>query len=67
MQAAMSADFAVAQFRFLVPLLLVHGAWSYRRFSRMVKFFFYKNVLFGLTLFVYSVSSPPPALLAGGG
>jgi len=25
MQAAMSADFAIAQFRFLTPLLLVHG------------------------------------------
>jgi hypothetical protein len=36
MQAAMAADFAIAQFRYLVPLLLVHGRWSYKRIARMV-------------------------------
>ncbi|GIL66626.1 hypothetical protein Vafri_20112 [Volvox africanus] len=54
MQAVMSSDFAIAQFRFLVPLLLVHGQYSYRRLSRMISFFFYKNLLFALTLFTYS-------------
>ncbi|EFJ48209.1 hypothetical protein VOLCADRAFT_40206, partial [Volvox carteri f. nagariensis] len=54
MQAVMSSDFAIAQFRFLVPLLLVHGQYSYRRLSRMINFFFYKNLLFALTLFTYS-------------
>jgi phospholipid-transporting ATPase len=42
MQAVMSADFAIAQFRFLTPLLLVHGRWSYKRIARMINFFFYK-------------------------
>ena len=28
MQAVMSSDFAIAQFRFLLKLLLVHGHWS---------------------------------------
>ena len=41
-QAVMAADFAIAQFRFLTPLLLVHGRWSYKRISRMICFFFYK-------------------------
>ena len=50
----MSADFAVAQFRFLEPLLLVHGRWSYLRITRMVSYFFYKNLLFGLTIFFYN-------------
>ena len=50
----MSADFAVAQFRFLEPLLLVHGRWSYLRIARMVSYFFYKNLLFGLTIFFYN-------------
>ena len=54
MQAVMSADFAVAQFRFLEPLLLVHGRWSYLRIARMVSYFFYKNLLFGLTIFFYN-------------
>ncbi|KVH97516.1 Cation-transporting P-type ATPase [Cynara cardunculus var. scolymus] len=35
MQAVMSSDIAIAQFRFLERLLLVHGHWSYRRISSM--------------------------------
>jgi magnesium-transporting ATPase (P-type) len=35
-QAAMAADYAIAQFRFLERLLLVHGRWCYRRISLMV-------------------------------
>lgn len=41
-QAVMSSDFAIAQFSFLVRLLLVHGQWSYRRVSRVITYFFYK-------------------------
>ncbi|KAK9845741.1 hypothetical protein WJX81_001079 [Elliptochloris bilobata] len=55
MQAVMSSDFAIAQFRFLEQLLLVHGRWSYLRITRMVAFFFYKNLLFGLTIFFYNI------------
>ena len=54
MQAVMSSDFAIGQFRFLEPLLLVHGRWSYLRIARMVSYFFYKNLLFGLTIFFYN-------------
>ncbi len=32
----MAADYAIAQFRFLERLLLVHGRWCYRRISLMV-------------------------------
>ncbi|XP_039126290.1 putative phospholipid-transporting ATPase 9 [Dioscorea cayenensis subsp. rotundata] len=53
MQAAMSSDIAIAQFRFLERLLLVHGHWCYRRISSMICYFFYKNITFGVTLFVY--------------
>jgi phospholipid-transporting ATPase len=42
MQAVMASDYAIAQFRFLTPLLLVHGRWNYKRISRMINFFFYK-------------------------
>jgi phospholipid-translocating ATPase len=34
-QAAMSADYAFGQFRFLTRLLLVHGRWSYVRVADM--------------------------------
>ncbi|KAL5540604.1 hypothetical protein UlMin_043179 [Ulmus minor] len=51
MQAVMASDFAIAQFRFLERLLLVHGHWCYRRISMMICYFFYKNIAFGFTLF----------------
>lgn len=41
-QAAMSADYAFGQFRFLTKLLLVHGRWSYLRVADMHANFFYK-------------------------
>ncbi|KAG5460126.1 MAG: hypothetical protein BJ554DRAFT_7865, partial [Olpidium bornovanus] len=50
-QAAMAADYAIAQFRHLAPLLLVHGTWSYARVSEMILNFFYKNVVFSLVPF----------------
>ncbi|KAF8399256.1 hypothetical protein HHK36_015121 [Tetracentron sinense] len=62
MQAVMSSDIAIAQFRFLERLLLVHGHWCYRRISSMVMtyivlsaicYFFYKNITFGFTLFLF--------------
>ncbi|KAK3041310.1 hypothetical protein RJ639_001412 [Escallonia herrerae] len=53
MQAVMSSDIAIAQFRFLERLLLVHGHWCYRRISSMICYFFYKNVAFGFTAFLY--------------
>ncbi|KAH9709261.1 phospholipid-transporting ATPase 3 [Citrus sinensis] len=36
MQAVMASDFAIAQFRFLTDLLLVHGRWSYLRICKDV-------------------------------
>ncbi|CAH9124190.1 unnamed protein product [Cuscuta epithymum] len=53
MQAVMSSDVAIAQFRFLERLLLVHGHWCYRRISSMICYFFYKNITFGVTVFLY--------------
>lgn len=41
-QAAMSADYAFGQFRFLTRLLIVHGRWSYMRVADMHANFFYK-------------------------
>lgn len=78
----MSSDIAIAQFRYLERLLLVHGHWCYRRITSMVHcyslldfnilyitclisllisslllrqicYFFYKNIAFGFTLFLY--------------
>ncbi|KAK7265044.1 hypothetical protein RJT34_32660 [Clitoria ternatea] len=55
MQAVMSSDIAIAQFRYLERLLLVHGHWCYRRISSMICYFFYKNIVFGFTLFFFEM------------
>lgn len=44
-QAALAADFSFGKFRFLKRLLLVHGRWSYWRFSNLVLYMFYKQLL----------------------
>ncbi|GLT55312.1 hypothetical protein SLA2020_284470 [Shorea laevis] len=53
MQAVMASDIAIAQFRYLERLLLVHGHWCYRRISSMICYFFYKNIAFGFTIFFF--------------
>ncbi|KAH9884860.1 phospholipid-translocating P-type ATPase [Xylariomycetidae sp. FL2044] len=50
-QAVMSADYAIGQFRFLQRLVLVHGRWSYRRMAEAISNFFYKNMIWTLTIF----------------
>jgi phospholipid-transporting ATPase len=51
LQAARSADVSIAQFRYLRKLLLVHGAWSYQRISKVILYSFYKNVVMFMTQF----------------
>ncbi|CAB4486337.1 phospholipid-translocating P-type ATPase [Rhizophagus irregularis] len=54
-QAAMAADYAFAQFRFLEKLLLVHGRWSYIRIAEMISCFFYKNIVWTIAMFWYQI------------
>ncbi|ESP01821.1 hypothetical protein LOTGIDRAFT_225116 [Lottia gigantea] len=44
LQAACASDYAIAQFRFLKKLVLVHGAWSYSRLCKLILYSFYKNI-----------------------
>ncbi|XP_055326985.1 phospholipid-transporting ATPase ID isoform X3 [Sitodiplosis mosellana] len=46
MQAVLSSDYSIAQFRYLERLLLVHGRWSYFRMCKFLRYFFYKNIAF---------------------
>ncbi|KAI9910434.1 hypothetical protein PsorP6_010902 [Peronosclerospora sorghi] len=55
MQAANSSDYAIAQFRFLSRLLLVHGRWNYVRMGKLILYIFYKNVILNLTQFWYMI------------
>jgi phospholipid-translocating ATPase len=49
LQAARTSDYSIAQFRFLVKLLLVHGRWNYMRTCKYTVGTFWKEMLFYLT------------------
>ena len=49
MQAARVSDYSIAQFRFLVKLLLVHGRWNYIRVCKYTVATFWKEAMFYLT------------------
>ena len=44
-QAVRTSDYAIARFKFLCRVLLVHGHWYYVRAAIMVQYFFYKVLL----------------------
>ncbi|KNC47800.1 aminophospholipid-transporting P-type ATPase [Thecamonas trahens ATCC 50062] len=50
-QASNSADYAFGQFRYLKPLLLVHGHWCYHRIAKLILYSFYKNMALALVPF----------------
>ncbi|KAG2669575.1 hypothetical protein I3760_14G039200 [Carya illinoinensis] len=52
-QAVMASDFAMGQFKFLVPLILVHGHWNYQRMGYMILYNFYRNSVLVFVLFWY--------------
>jgi magnesium-transporting ATPase (P-type) len=35
--------------------MMKHGRWNYRRLSKVVLFFYYKNMLLPFTVFFFSV------------
>jgi phospholipid-translocating ATPase len=53
LQAARASDYSIAQFRFLLKLLLVHGRWFYIRISKYILATFYKEMLFYITQALY--------------
>ncbi|KAL3797547.1 hypothetical protein HJC23_009911 [Cyclotella cryptica] len=53
-QAVNASDFAIAQFRYLESLLLIHGRWNFMRMSKTILFFFYKNATLIGILMVFS-------------
>lgn len=44
-QAIRSSDYSICQFRFLQRLLLIHGRNGYRRISKFICYYFYKNII----------------------
>ena len=50
-QAVQVSDYAIAQFRYLERLMLLHGHWNYKRITTLIVYSFYKNCVFALTQF----------------
>ncbi|KAI9100575.1 hypothetical protein DFS34DRAFT_578556, partial [Phlyctochytrium arcticum] len=57
LQASMAADYAIAQFKYLERLCLVHGRWSFQRITSLILCFFVKNVIWVLVLFWFQIFS----------
>jgi phospholipid-translocating P-type ATPase (flippase) len=53
LQAARTSDYSIAQFRYLITLLFIHGRWSYIRVSKFVLGTFYKCMCFYITQGIY--------------
>ena len=53
-QAVNASDFAIAQFRFLESLILIHGRWDFMRQATVVLFSFYKNAVMAGCLIAYN-------------
>ena len=62
MEAVNNSDFAIGQFRFLRSLMLVHGRYSYRRFSTLCCFMFFKNIALVMALYWYSLAAAGSAI-----
>ena len=56
-QAVNASDVAIAQFRFLQRLLLVHGRWNYRRLSTVVLYSFFKNIVLTATSLLFQFNA----------
>jgi magnesium-transporting ATPase (P-type) len=53
--AVLSSDFSIPSFRFLLPLLVVHGRSYARRTYLLIIITFYKNLLLGFPQFFYGL------------
>eukprot|EP00835_Amoeboradix_gromovi_P003093 NODE_193_length_15440_cov_0.478587.p1 type:complete len:949 gc:universal NODE_193_length_15440_cov_0.478587:4752-7598(+) len=56
-QASRTSDISISEFKALGQLLLVHGVWNHHRISKLVLFFFYKNIALFLTQFWFACTN----------
>ncbi|GBG26583.1 Phospholipid-transporting ATPase 3 [Hondaea fermentalgiana] len=55
--ATTAADFSIARFQFLAPLMLVHGRLGYMRMGKATLLVFYGNIMFTWTTFLVGTFS----------
>ena len=53
MRAVQASDYALVEFKGLWKLLFVHGRWSYIRIAELIKYFYFKNIVFALPQFFF--------------
>uniref|UniRef100_A0A0G4H3R3 P-type phospholipid transporter n=1 Tax=Chromera velia CCMP2878 TaxID=1169474 RepID=A0A0G4H3R3_9ALVE len=53
MQAVRASDYTLGQFRFLKPLLFVHGRLNYNRISFVILYSFFKNIVLVIPSFLF--------------
>eukprot|EP00002_Diphylleia_rotans_P025424 TRINITY_DN5023_c0_g1_i2.p1 TRINITY_DN5023_c0_g1~~TRINITY_DN5023_c0_g1_i2.p1 ORF type:complete len:1147 (-),score=229.78 TRINITY_DN5023_c0_g1_i2:131-3571(-) len=56
-QASRAADYTITKFRFLLPLLLVHGRLSIYRTAFIAQYSFYKSLIIGFIQVSYGIFS----------
>lgn len=56
-QAVQVSDVAISQFRFLVPLLLCHGARAYMRVAFFICYYLYKNIALAMADIFWALQS----------
>ena len=54
MSAANASDFAIGEFKLLKRLLFFHGRTNLNRISKLILYFFYKNIIFTISQFFFS-------------
>ncbi|CAG9785399.1 unnamed protein product [Diatraea saccharalis] len=53
--AARCADFAFTKFSMLKKIILVLGHWYYQRLTTLILYFFYKNLVLGVLMFIFQI------------
>ena len=53
--AVMSSDFSLPSFKFIAPLLIIHGRWSVNRTTLLVSLIFYKNTMLCFTQMLFGI------------
>jgi len=54
MSAANASDFAIGEFKLLKRLLFFHGRTNLNRISKLILYFFYKNIIFTISQFFFT-------------
>jgi magnesium-transporting ATPase (P-type) len=56
-QAVRASDYALQEFRFLAPLICVHGRYSMLQMATLIQYSFYKNIVFIFPQFLFGIVS----------